>query len=92
MEERSLNGETPEDKDCGNINGLQKSNQEVLSSVSCRRADQLMAEDNDDAIPYCIATGDIKKLVTFFSSRGQLLEALLITQVQRGRGQNVTNR
>ncbi|XP_013855536.1 WD repeat-containing protein 17 [Austrofundulus limnaeus] len=45
-----------------------------------RRADQLMAEDNDDAIPYCIATGDIKKLVTFFSSRGQLLEALLIAQ------------
>uniref|UniRef100_A0A1A7XK62 WD repeat domain 17 n=1 Tax=Iconisemion striatum TaxID=60296 RepID=A0A1A7XK62_9TELE len=45
-----------------------------------RRADQLMAEDNDDAIPFCIATGDIKKLVTFFSSRGQLLEALLIAQ------------
>ncbi|KAK5601238.1 WD repeat-containing protein 17 [Crenichthys baileyi] len=37
-----------------------------------RRADQLMAEDNDDAIPYCIATGDIKKLVAFFTSRGQL--------------------
>uniref|UniRef100_A0A7N6C0W1 WD repeat domain 17 n=1 Tax=Anabas testudineus TaxID=64144 RepID=A0A7N6C0W1_ANATE len=45
-----------------------------------RRADQLMAEDNDDAIPYCIATGDIKKLVTFFTGRGQLLEALLIAQ------------
>lgn len=45
-----------------------------------RRADQLMAEDNDDAIPYCIATGDVKKLVTFFTSRGQLLEALLIAQ------------
>uniref|UniRef100_A0A3Q2W098 WD repeat-containing protein 17-like n=1 Tax=Haplochromis burtoni TaxID=8153 RepID=A0A3Q2W098_HAPBU len=45
-----------------------------------RRADQLMAEDNDDAIPYCVATGDIKKLVTFFSGRGQLLEALLIAQ------------
>lgn len=43
-----------------------------------------MAEDNDDAIPYCIATGDIKKLVTFFTGRGQLLEALLIAQVQRG--------
>uniref|UniRef100_A0A3P8W9Z8 WD repeat domain 17 n=1 Tax=Cynoglossus semilaevis TaxID=244447 RepID=A0A3P8W9Z8_CYNSE len=45
-----------------------------------RRADQLMAEDNDDAIPYCIATADVKKLVTFFSGRGQLLEALLIAQ------------
>lgn len=42
-----------------------------------------MMEDNDDAIPYCIATGDIKKLVTFFTGRGQLLEALLIAQVQR---------
>ncbi|XP_061535832.1 WD repeat-containing protein 17 isoform X1 [Phycodurus eques] len=45
-----------------------------------RRADQLMVEDNDDAIPYCIATGDIKKIVTFFTGRGQLLEALLIAQ------------
>uniref|UniRef100_A0A3Q3X003 Gem-associated protein 5 TPR domain-containing protein n=1 Tax=Mola mola TaxID=94237 RepID=A0A3Q3X003_MOLML len=45
-----------------------------------RRAEQLMAEDNDDAIPYCIATGDIKKLVTFFTGRGQLLEALIIAQ------------
>uniref|UniRef100_A0A3Q2XAF2 WD repeat domain 17 n=1 Tax=Hippocampus comes TaxID=109280 RepID=A0A3Q2XAF2_HIPCM len=45
-----------------------------------RRADQLIMEDNDDAIPYCIATGDIKKLVTFFTGRGQLLEALLIAQ------------
>ena len=46
-----------------------------------RRADQLMAEDNDDAIPYCIATGDVKKLVNFFSGRGQLKEALLVAQV-----------
>lgn len=42
-----------------------------------------MAEDNDDAIPYCIATGDIKKLVSFFTGRGQLREALIIAQVQR---------
>ncbi|XP_054635631.1 WD repeat-containing protein 17 isoform X4 [Dunckerocampus dactyliophorus] len=45
-----------------------------------RRADQLVTEDNDDAIPYCIATADIKKLVSFFTGRGQLLEALLIAQ------------
>ncbi|XP_059902752.1 WD repeat-containing protein 17 isoform X2 [Gadus macrocephalus] len=45
-----------------------------------RRADQLMAEDNDDAIPYCIATGDVKKLVNFFSGRGQLKEALVVAQ------------
>ncbi|XP_061131267.1 WD repeat-containing protein 17-like isoform X4 [Syngnathus typhle] len=45
-----------------------------------RRADQLMVEDNDDAIPYCIATGDVKKLVAFFTGRGQLVEALLVAQ------------
>ncbi|XP_028833759.1 WD repeat-containing protein 17 isoform X3 [Denticeps clupeoides] len=45
-----------------------------------RRADQLMQEGNDDVIPYCIATGDVKKLVTFFMSRGQLKEALLVAQ------------
>ncbi|XP_052537528.1 WD repeat-containing protein 17 isoform X1 [Tympanuchus pallidicinctus] len=45
-----------------------------------RRADQLIQEESDDAIPYCIATGDVKKLVAFFSSRGQLNEALLVAQ------------
>lgn len=44
-----------------------------------------MAEDNDDAIPYCVATGDIKKLVSFFTGRGQLRQALIIAQVQRTR-------
>lgn len=47
-----------------------------------RRADQLIQEDKDDVIPYCIAVGDVKKLVNFFMSRGQLKEALLIAQVQ----------
>ncbi|KAI5625189.1 WD repeat-containing protein 17 isoform X2, partial [Silurus asotus] len=45
-----------------------------------RRADQLMQEGNDDVIPYCIATGDVKKLVSFFTSRGQLKEALIVAQ------------
>ncbi|XP_044537602.1 WD repeat-containing protein 17 [Gracilinanus agilis] len=45
-----------------------------------RRANQLILEENDDVIPYCIATGDIKKLVSFFTSRGQLKEALLVAQ------------
>uniref|UniRef100_A0A5F8G5C9 WD repeat domain 17 n=1 Tax=Monodelphis domestica TaxID=13616 RepID=A0A5F8G5C9_MONDO len=45
-----------------------------------RRANQLILEENDDVIPYCIATGDIKKLVNFFTSRGQLKEALLVAQ------------
>lgn len=46
-----------------------------------RRADQLIQEENDDVIPYCIATGDVKKLVKFYTSRGQLKEALLVAQV-----------
>ncbi|XP_069796992.1 WD repeat-containing protein 17 [Narcine bancroftii] len=45
-----------------------------------RRSDQLIQEGNDDVIPYCIATGDVKKLVAFFTSRGQLKEALLVAQ------------
>ncbi|XP_060102497.1 WD repeat-containing protein 17 isoform X5 [Heteronotia binoei] len=45
-----------------------------------RRADQLIQEENDDVIPYCIATGDVKKLVKFYTSRGQLKEALLVAQ------------
>ncbi|NXG09103.1 WDR17 protein, partial [Sakesphorus luctuosus] len=45
-----------------------------------RRADQLIQEENDDVIPYCIATGDVKKLVSFFTSKGQLKEALLVAQ------------
>uniref|UniRef100_A0A8C7QV99 WD repeat domain 17 n=1 Tax=Oncorhynchus mykiss TaxID=8022 RepID=A0A8C7QV99_ONCMY len=45
-----------------------------------RRADQLMQEENHDIIPYCIATGDVRKLVSFFTARGQLNEALLVAQ------------
>ncbi|CAH2300469.1 Hypothetical predicted protein [Pelobates cultripes] len=45
-----------------------------------RRASQLIEEENDAVIPYCIATGDVKKLVNFFTSRGQLKEALLVAQ------------
>ncbi|XP_039176577.1 WD repeat-containing protein 17 isoform X1 [Crotalus tigris] len=45
-----------------------------------RRADQLIQEENDEVIPYCIAIGDVKKLVTFFISSGQLKEALLVAQ------------
>ncbi|XP_004406527.1 PREDICTED: WD repeat-containing protein 17 isoform X1 [Odobenus rosmarus divergens] len=45
-----------------------------------RRADQLIQEDKDDVVPYCIAIGDVKKLANFFMSRGQLKEALLVAQ------------
>jgi hypothetical protein len=42
-----------------------------------------MQEENHDVIPYCIATGDVRKLVSFFTARGQLNEALLVAQVCR---------
>lgn len=54
----------------------------LIYSFLCRRADQLMQEGNDDVIPFCIATGEVKKLVNFFTSRGQLKEAVLVAQVQ----------
>ncbi|KAF3825598.1 hypothetical protein GH733_005580 [Mirounga leonina] len=41
---------------------------------------ELIQEDKDDVVPYCIAIGDVKKLVSFFMSRGQLKEALLVAQ------------
>lgn len=41
-----------------------------------------MQEDTDAAIPYCMAVGDVRKLVRFFVARGQLQEALLVAQVQ----------
>ncbi|XP_068702720.1 WD repeat-containing protein 17-like [Montipora foliosa] len=46
-----------------------------------RRATQLMREDNDAAVPYCASLGDVEKLVSFFTSRGQLHDALLVAQV-----------
>lgn len=52
-------------------------------SYFIRRADQLIQEDKDDVVPYCVAIGDVKKLANFFMSRGQLKEALLIAQVQQ---------
>lgn len=46
-----------------------------------RRTSQLMREDDDAAVPYCAALGDATKLVQFFTSRGQLHDALLVAQV-----------
>ncbi|KAJ7327361.1 WD repeat-containing protein 17 [Desmophyllum pertusum] len=46
-----------------------------------RRTTQLMREDDDAAVPYCASLGDVTKLVSFFTSRGQLQDALLVAQV-----------
>lgn len=48
-----------------------------------RHADFLIAEDHEDAFPYCMATGASEKLVKFLTTRGQLQDAVLVAQVAR---------
>lgn len=38
---------------------------------------QLLAEDSDDIIPLCVATCSMDMLVQFFTSRGQLQDAMM---------------
>ncbi|CAL1530910.1 unnamed protein product [Lymnaea stagnalis] len=40
----------------------------------------LLAGDNDDALPFNVAAGNIKELVSFFTSRGQLSDAAVIAE------------
>ncbi|XP_048589465.1 WD repeat-containing protein 17 isoform X2 [Nematostella vectensis] len=54
---------------------------EYWKTLIQRRAEQLVREDDDAAVPYCVATGDADKLVSFFTSRGQLHDAFLVAQV-----------
>lgn len=54
-----------------------------------RRSNQLMREDDDAAVPYCASLGDAGKLVSFFTSRGQLHDALLVAQVACEGGLNL---
>jgi len=44
----------------------------------CRRVKSLIGRDSDEAIPYCVATGDAERLVQFFTSRAQLQDAMLV--------------
>lgn len=39
-------------------------------------AQYLLGEDSDDTLPYCVASGNAKMLVQFFTQRGQLSDAL----------------
>ena len=40
-------------------------------------AQYLLGEDSDDTVPYCVASGNAKMLVQFFTQRGQLSDALM---------------
>jgi len=53
-------------------------NCEYFSDVSCRRAGCLTEVDNDDALPYCIAAGNIDLAIQHLTSRGHLLDAVLV--------------
>ncbi|XP_064607979.1 WD repeat-containing protein 17-like isoform X2 [Liolophura sinensis] len=54
---------------------------EYWTSLSKRYADFLIREDNDSALPFCMATRDTSKLVHFLISKGQMKDALLVAQV-----------
>ncbi|RUS73072.1 hypothetical protein EGW08_019169 [Elysia chlorotica] len=48
--------------------------------LNSRYCTALMAEDDDDVLPYSVAAGDVDQLVTFLTSRGQLADATTIAQ------------
>lgn len=37
--------------------------------------------DDDSAIPFCVAAGSTERLMQFLTARGQLRDALLVSQV-----------
>lgn len=43
-----------------------------------RKAKNLIQEDNDETVPYCVASGNAELAVRFLCHRGQLQEAMLI--------------
>ncbi|XP_012945972.1 WD repeat-containing protein 17, partial [Aplysia californica] len=45
-----------------------------------RYSTALLREDSDDAVPFCVAAGDVPGLASFFTARGQLNDAVLVTQ------------
>ncbi|KAK3740724.1 hypothetical protein RRG08_048968 [Elysia crispata] len=49
-------------------------------NLNSRYCAALMAEDDDDVVPYCVAAGAVDNLVTFLTSRGQLADATTVAQ------------
>ncbi|XP_014672534.1 PREDICTED: WD repeat-containing protein 17-like [Priapulus caudatus] len=56
---------------------------EYWTSLAKRRAEQLSAEDSEEAVPYLVATGDAEAVVEFYASRSKLHEAMLSAAVAR---------
>ncbi|ELT94041.1 hypothetical protein CAPTEDRAFT_222827 [Capitella teleta] len=50
---------------------------EFWRKLTKQRAEVLLAEDSDDAVPFCVASGETERLVHHFSRHGQLQDAFL---------------
>ncbi|GFS08154.1 WD repeat-containing protein 17, partial [Elysia marginata] len=48
--------------------------------LNSRYCTALLAEDDDDVVPYSVAAGAVGQLVTFYTSRGQLADAATVAQ------------
>ncbi|CAH1267956.1 WDR17 [Branchiostoma lanceolatum] len=66
-------------------------------SLARRWAKQQVLEDKREAAPFCIAVGDVQAVVDFYTSRGELQDAMLVAQaaqegtIKFGQATEVTN-
>jgi len=57
---------------------LMSGEESELRRMLCRHAECLTEADSDDALPYCIAAGDVALAVRHLTSRGHLSDAVLV--------------
>jgi len=50
----------------------------LIVRVRCRHAECLAEADSDDALPYCVAAGNVALAVRHLMSRGHLSDAVLV--------------
>ena len=50
----------------------------IICLFLCRHAASLANIDSDDVVPFSVATGDVSRLVKFFTNRGQLYDAFVM--------------
>ncbi|GFN83793.1 WD repeat-containing protein 17, partial [Plakobranchus ocellatus] len=53
---------------------------EYWKKLNQRYCSVLLQEDNDDVVPHSVAAGSVAQLVTFYTSRGQLIDAATVAQ------------
>eukprot|EP00058_Branchiostoma_floridae_P026109 XP_002611599.1 hypothetical protein BRAFLDRAFT_56820 [Branchiostoma floridae] len=59
---------------------------EYWKSLARRWAKQQVLEDNREAAPFCVAVGDVQGVVDFYTSRGELQDAMLVAQAAQEGG------